>query len=75
MRQWITTIEVNALIAIIILGGLQGWILYELNGKLGEILTSGCIEQVVVVFAPVLAIGYVARKWAGVRPEHKHLED
>lgn len=58
-----TKLQTNAVLCILILTGLQCYILWELNGQLGPILTSGCPNPLVIltIFGPTGAIIWIAK--------------
>ena len=63
-KNWINN-HVIALITIILLAVLQGWIIIELNGHLWELLTAGCIESsLILLFTPAVGITWIGRRFA-----------
>jgi len=63
-----TKLQINALIVTIILASIQGFILYEINGRLIDVLIgSNCGPNplvIMTIFGPAIALAYVVKIFA-----------
>lgn len=59
--------QVNALVAIVLLTIIQGIVLWAVHDELSGVLLAPCPNPLTLgmIFAPVVAIAWVARTWAG----------
>ena len=68
MKHWFASkIETNAIIVSLTLVGIQSYVLYELNGHLYDLLTKADPCTVATVFAPTIALVWIAKTFASVR--------
>ena len=59
-----TRVQTNVFLGSLTLTGIQAYILYELNGKLYDLLTSADPCTVATVFAPTIAQVWVLKHFA-----------
>ena len=78
--QWLanifaTRIQTNTAMASLALVAVQWYILYELNGRLFELLTTADPCTVATVFAPTIAHVWLIKNLANRRGNYPELED
>ena len=69
------TIQINSLVLAFLLAGIQVYILYEMNGRLGAHIDSANFAALAVVFSPMAAIAYTLRNFSTLPnrcPKCKH---
>ena len=68
-----TGVQTNAFLVSMMLMALQIYILWELNGHLVSILTTGCLNPLIVatIFAPTMALVYTLKTFAGRSGNYK----
>ena len=59
-----TKVQTNSLIVNLTLVGIQAYILYELNGKLYDVLVTAEPITLGTIFAPTIALVWVSKRYA-----------